>query len=245
MIDPAPPALLASGVRKAYGGRQVLDGLSFAVAPGSAVALVGVNGAGKTTLLRGLLDLLRIDDGAISIFGTPHTLTAARAALAFLPERFTAPAFARGNDVLRHLLSLHDLPCDRARAAAEAAALDLDPSALARPVRSYSKGMAQKLGLVACILAGRPLLVLDEPLSGLDPKARALVKRRLAALKAAGTTLFFSTHLLPDVEAWCDALLVLAGGRVAFDGTPSTFLDTYAASNLEEAFLRCIDAPPG
>ena len=102
--------------------------------------------------------------------------------------------------------------------------------------------MAQKLGLIACILPRCPLLVLDEPMSGLDPRARAAFKRRLAALREDGVTLFFSTHLLVDVEALCDRLAVLDGGRIVFDGAPDALLAQTGQAALEDAFLALL--PP-
>ncbi|MEQ8661568.1 MAG: ATP-binding cassette domain-containing protein, partial [Gammaproteobacteria bacterium] len=186
---PSAPLLEIRGAAKRYGTRQVLDGISLTLAAGEAVALVGVNGAGKTTLLRALLDLAHLDGGTVSIAGRAHTTPAARAALAFLGERFNPPAFASGHEYLRHLLALDGIACDAAAAVREAAALELDAAALDAPLGTWSKGMAQKLGLIALILAAKPLLVLDEPMSGLDPRARALVKARLQALHAGGTAL--------------------------------------------------------
>ena len=145
-----------AGVAKRYGAREVLHGVSFAVTRGEAVGLIGVNGAGKTTLIRGLLDRIRFDAGAVTLAGRAHTARAARAAVAYLPERFNPPAFATGAEVLAYLNALHGHPYDPARAAAEAAALELDVEALARPCREYSKGMAQKLGLIAAVLPDCP-----------------------------------------------------------------------------------------
>lgn len=237
------PALAFRGVGKSFGSHRVLADVTFDVACGEALALVGVNGAGKTTLLRALFDLSRPDEGSIAVFGRPAHESDARAHLSYLAERFNPPGFASGLELLRYLLALHGQVLDGAAAAAEAVALDLDPAALARPAREYSKGMAQKLGLIACILAARPLVVLDEPMSGLDPRARALFKRRLAALRAAGVSLFFSTHLLADVEALCDRIAVLDGGRVVFVGAPAALLERAGADNLEDAFLSCIASP--
>ncbi len=236
-------ALEFRAVAKSFGARRVLDEVSFEVAPGEALGLLGVNGAGKTTLLRALLDLARPDSGTISVFGTPSFDPAARAHLSYLAERFNPPSFATGAELLRYLLALHGQALVVAEAEAEAVALDLEPSALARPLREYSKGMAQKLGLIACILARRALLVLDEPMSGLDPRARLLFKRRLAAQKAAGATLFFSTHLLADVEALCDRIAVLDNARLVFVGAPAIFLQHYSAGTIEEAFLNCLGTP--
>jgi ABC-2 type transport system ATP-binding protein len=123
------------------------------------------------------------------------------------------------------------------------AALDLDPSALSRPARAYSKGMTQKLGLAACFLARPDLYVLDEPMSGLDPRARACLKDLLAAERARGATLFFTTHALADIESVCDRLAVLHRGVPYFSGAPRALCDHYSEHTLERAFLRCIEAP--
>ena len=162
--------------------------------------------------------------------------------MSYLAERFVPPPYLTGAELLRHLLALHGLAYDAATAVAEASALQLCPAALSASIRTYSKGMAQKLGLVACVLARRPLLVLDEPMSGLDPAARALFKQRLHALKLAGTALFFSTHQLTDLEPLCDRVVLIDAGRVLFDGPPATLLAQTATTDLERAFLRCIAA---
>jgi ABC-type multidrug transport system ATPase subunit len=240
----ATEALLEfSRVSKRLGKRQVLDELSLSVASGEAVGLVGLNGAGKTTLIRGLLDLNRIDSGAISIAGLPHTVTAARRHLSYLAERFSPPPFVTGFELLKYLLALRGVSFDTASALREAAALDLDAEALDRPTREYSKGMAQKLGLIASILPATPLIVLDEPLSGLDPLARALFKTRFTALKDAGVSLFFSTHLLIDIEGLCDRIAILNGGRIAWHGKPARLLEQTGTDSLDKAFLAVIAKP--
>lgn len=239
-----PAALCFESVGKRLAGRAVLRDVSFSVAPGEAVGLVGLNGAGKTTLLRALLDLAPPDEGSIAIFGQPARSPAARAALAYLPERFTPPGFATGREILVHLLALHGLAFDVIAAAREAEALELDPAALARPAGEYSKGMAQKLGLVACVLARRPLLVLDEPTSGLDLHARQLFHRRLAALRADGASLFFSSHAVEDLEALDARLVVLHDGVVRFDGSAAAlrarYAQTDADSNTSASLLACL-----
>jgi len=234
-------ALALAGVAKDYGSRRVLEHIDYTLEAGQAVALAGVNSAGKTTLLRGVLDLVHLSRGTVSIFGRDWRATAARSAVGYLPERFVPAPFATGSEVLRHLLALHGVRYDAARAADEAAALDLAPTALARPTREYSKGMAQKLGLLACILAGRRLLILDEPLSGLDPRARMRIKERLGRLKATGVTLFYSTHLLADVEELCDRIAILDGGRIVFDDPPAALQRSAPGASLEAAFLARLD----
>jgi ABC-2 type transport system ATP-binding protein len=236
------PALLFDAVRKVYGRQGVLEAVSLSVETGEFFGLVGVNGAGKTTLLKVLLDLSPIDGGRIEVFGVGHRRTRARARLAFLPERFSPPHFVTGGEFLAHMAALHGQPRNPAEVKETLEAIDLDRSALTRPVRAYSKGMAQKLGLAAALLSGHDLLVLDEPMSGLDPKARALLKRRLHGLRESGVTLFFSTHLLSDVEDLCDRMAVLHRGRVRFVGTPAECCRRFDAYSLEQAFLECIAA---
>lgn len=237
-------ALRFADVSKAYAGAKALAGLSLEVGRGEFFGLVGVNGAGKTTLIKCLLDFCDTDGGAIEIFGVPHCTTASRSRLAFLPERFNPPFYLTGRDFLRYLLGLHGTPYDEARAKRMFEALDLEPSALDRAARAYSKGMTQKLGLAACLLSGKELYVLDEPTGGLDPKARALLKRELKALRGAGHTVFFTSHALADVAEMCDRMAVLHAGRLRFAGTPRELLDHFGAPDLEQAFLACIEAQP-
>lgn len=235
-------ALRFAGVGKSYGRVAALSELSFEVQRGEFFALVGVNGAGKTTLIKCLLDFCDADAGGIEVFGVPHRATAARARLAFLPERFNPPFYLTGRDFLRYLCKLHGARYDDAVVTRLFAALDLELSALDRLARTYSKGMTQKLGLAASLLSGKDLYVLDEPMGGLDPKARALFKHELAALKRAGRTVFFTSHALADVAEMCDRMAVLHGGRLRFAGTPHELTGRYGAADLERAFLACISS---
>ena len=237
-------ALHFSSVAKKYGRVTALNGVSFDVTAGESFGLVGVNGAGKTTLLKCLLDFCDSDGGRIDIFGTPHRLTHARRRLAFLPERFNPPYFLTGEDFIRYVLELQLTPYERPRAEAMLQLLDLDRAALRLPVRAYSKGMTQKLGLAACLLSRKDLYVFDEPTSGLDPKARALLKSRLRAMKDDGNTLFFTSHALADVAQICDRMAVMHDGLVLFTGTPASLCDRYSTDDLDQAFLRCIETPP-
>ena len=230
-------------VGKSYGRHAALADFTLQVRDGELFGLVGVNGAGKTTLLKCLLDFAAVDAGTIRIFGVSHRGTAARATLAFLPERFFPPYYLTGEDFLRYMLRLHRAPFAPGAAHETFAALDLDRRALRLPVRSFSKGMTQKLGLAACILSGKQLYILDEPTSGLDPKARALLKGQLGALRAQGRTLFLTSHLLADVEQLCDRMAVLHDGTLRFVGAPGALLERYGTDSMEAAFLACIAHP--
>ena len=237
-------ALRFSGVAKNYGRAGVLHDVSFEVARGDFFGLVGVNGAGKTTLLKCMLDFCDTDRGSIEIFDTPHRLTAARRRLAFLPERFNPPYYLTGEDFIKYVLEMQATGYDRGAAERMLHALDLDLAALSLPVRAYSKGMTQKLGLAACFLSGKDLYVLDEPTSGLDPKARALLKAHLRELKQRSRTVFFTSHALADVAEVCDRMAVMHAGRLRFAGTPAQLCGQFATSDLEQAFMHCIEAVP-
>nr|WP_315476285.1 ABC transporter ATP-binding protein [uncultured Undibacterium sp.] len=229
-------------VVKKYDKKTVLKSIDLEIAQGEFFGLVGMNGAGKTTLLKCLLDFCAVDQGTIEIFGVSNRLTQAREPLAFLPERFMPPYYLTGKDFLTYMLRLQNIPYQTQAAEQALHELDLDLSALTKPVRSYSKGMTQKLGLAACFLAQKKLYVLDEPMSGLDPKARALLRARLQALREQGGTLFFSSHALADVEGICDRMAILHEGQLRFVGSPQACREQYAAETLEQAYMRCISA---
>ncbi|HVL35844.1 MAG TPA: ATP-binding cassette domain-containing protein [Burkholderiales bacterium] len=237
---PANAAVRITALRKRYGTLVALDGVELAVRAGESFALVGANGAGKTTLIKCLLDLCSYETGAIELFGMDARLPYARRRLAYVPERFVPPHYLRGGEFLRALVRASDLPYDAERAAAMLAALELERAVLERPVRSLSKGMTQKLGLAACFLLERDLVVLDEPMSGLDPAARVAVKSLLRRIAAEGRTLLFTSHVLADVEELCSSIAVLEKGAVRFRGEPAALCQQYAEARLEQAFMRCI-----
>ena len=236
-----PPALDIQQLAKNYGKLPVLQPLNLTVQRGECFGLVGKNGAGKTTLIKCLLDFCDVNGGTIRILGIPHRKNRARRPLAFLPENFLPPHALTGRDFLQYMLALRELPYIDEQARAMCVTLDLDPQALDRQARSYSKGMTQKLGLAACFLSHAELFILDEPMSGLDPKARALLKRQLAQHKQAGKTVFFSSHVLADVEEICDRMAILHDGKMAFVGTVADCRAQYQGATLEQAYLAAIE----
>ena len=168
-------------------------------------------------------------------------MTGSRGRLAFLPERFNPPFYLTGRDFLLYMLKLQEVVYRDVDAERMFRALDLDLSALTKPVRAFSKGMTQKLGLAACLLSGKDLYILDEPTSGLDPKARALLKDQLRAARNEGKTIFFTSHALADVDELCDHMAVVHRGELRFAGTPDQLRKLYSAASLEQAFLACIE----
>ncbi len=237
-----PMSIQFRHVSKRYRDNQALNGVSFASAGTESIAIVGVNGAGKSTLLRCLLDFTRPDQGEISIAGVCHREPRARAAIAYLPERFVAPAHFSGNESLKYLADLQGLRFDAALMSHTLSRFDFPLDALRKPVRDYSKGMLQKLGLASIVLSRKPWLVLDEPMSGLDPQGRRLLFKLITEARAAGQGLLFTTHGLPGLEQLCDRMVVIHKGRLVFFGTPASLLARHSSDDLEHAFLAEIES---
>ena len=235
-------AIRCQKVRKTYSRHTVLDDIDIEVPEGGFFGLVGMNGSGKTTMIKAILDLVSIDDGLITLFRKSHRKVSARDQLAYLPDRFSPPVHLKCKDFIQYMLELHrsSKSSDDIRNMLEA--LDLDHSIMESSVRSLSKGMTQKLGLASCLLSNKSLLLLDEPMSGLDPKARVLFKKQLFRLKQQGTTLFFSSHVLADVDELADKMAVLHMSKLLYDGTSTDFKSMYKGDNLEDAYINCIDS---
>jgi ABC-2 type transport system ATP-binding protein len=225
---------------KRYGALDALGGVSLEVASGEAFGLVGANGAGKTTLIKCMLDLCAPDSGSVAIFGIDRRVPQSRRRLAYVPERFVPPHYMSSREFIELMVRLAGTPFDPARTGVVLDELELARDVLDRPVRKLSKGMTQKLGLAASFLLERDLYVLDEPMSGLDPVARVAVKSVLRRLAAEGKTLFFTSHVLSDVEELCSSIAVLDQGKIRFRGAPAELCARYAEPRLEGAYMRCI-----
>ena len=239
---PTPPAIEIRGLRAGYDGAPVLHGVTLTVQPGETLGIVGLTGAGKTTVLKSILRLVMPAAGSVRLYDEPHEAPGSRARLAYLPERFQPPGHLTGEDFVRLSLAFHRLPPDPAATATLAEALDLDPLALARPIRGYAKGLAQKLGLLATLLTDRPLLLLDEPMSGLEPTARLRLKRQLAAERGRGRTILMSSPIAADHDGLCDRIAVLHQGVLGYVGPPAELRQRRRAATLESAFLAEIEA---
>ncbi len=227
-------------ISKSYSGREVLKNASLTLVAGEIFGLVGLNGAGKTTMIKILLDLVKADKGEARIFGDSSTSVKARAQLSYLPEKFQPSRYLKGMEYLSLALSYYGKKLDEDEARIQARRLDLSPQALDARVGSYSKGMGQKLGLLGAFMVDRNFLVLDEPMSGLDPSARIKLKHILLDAKAAGKTVFFSSHILSDIDEICDRIGVIHNGDLFFVGTPSEFKKRHDDNILERAFLNSI-----
>lgn len=235
-------AIQCHDVCKSYRGRQVLDHVSFEVPEGNFYGLVGMNGSGKSTMIKAMLDLIAIESGLIRLFGKPHRKVSAREQVAYLPDRFSPPVYLRCKDFIQYMLELHSKEQSSEDIRKMFDALELDRETMESSVGRLSKGMTQKLGLTSCLLSGKSLLVLDEPMSGLDPKARVLFKNQLFNLRKQGVTVFFSSHVLSDVDELADKMAVLHKGRILYEGISAEFKQAFAGTTLEQAYINCINS---
>jgi heme ABC exporter ATP-binding subunit CcmA len=213
----AEPAVRAEGLERRFAGTPVLAGVDLVVAPGDVVGLLGANGAGKTTLLRCLALLLRPSAGRLALFGTAAAAAppSLRRRLGWVGHESCCYADLTGAENLALYAELFDLPDVRARVAEAIAWAGLDGAAR-RPVRVYSRGMAQRLALARALLHQPDLLLLDEPFTGLDPPGADALAARLAALAAAGRAVVLASHDLERLAPLATRLVILHRGRVAW-----------------------------
>lgn len=220
-------------VSKSFGRVRAVSGVSFEVARGQVVGLLGANGAGKTTTIRMVTGFLPPDQGSITVQGhdTVRASEAARRCLGYLPE--SAPAYGEMavEDYLDYRARLYAMPRAKRRAAVDRAVGQCELAEVRRRrVGQLSRGFRQRVGLAAAILHDPQVVVLDEPTSALDPKqirqARSLI-RSLAADKAV----LVSSHILPEVEQTCDRVVIMAGGAVRVDARPGDLLASLRESS--------------
>ncbi|MBI5567062.1 MAG: ATP-binding cassette domain-containing protein [Chloroflexi bacterium] len=233
----------AQNLSKAYGDVQALDDVSFEVKAGEIVGLLGPNGAGKTTAIKILTGFLQPDEGTVTIDGLDvltHTLEV-QARIGYLPEN--APLYPELS-VQKYLMMMADLrqipQADRIVRLSEAVHATSMTEYLTRPIGTLSKGLRQRVGLAQAILHQPRLLILDEPTVGLDPTQIVEIRRLIQRLSKSSTVLF-STHILPEVEALCDRVLILMNGQVRADARLSDLEATSDAILVLQDKVRHIE----
>ncbi|MBU5612564.1 ABC transporter ATP-binding protein [Geomonas azotofigens] len=205
---------------------NALNSLSLQVAQGEVFGFLGPNGAGKSTSIKILLGLIGSTAGTARIMGVDVTEKSARSDVGFLPENPSFYDFLTGEEYLRFVGKSFNMSAADISAGSSDVLKRLDLwEARKRPIRGYSKGMVQRLGLAQTLIHDPSVYVLDEPMSGLDPIGRALVKDIIRELKERGKTVFFSTHITADVEAVCDRVGVINKGVLLAVDTVSGVLE--------------------
>jgi ABC-2 type transport system ATP-binding protein len=248
-IGPRTPIVEFQGVSKSYGSRLALLNLSLTLYAGEVFAFLGPNGAGKTTTLKLTSGLLRPDRGVVRVCG--YDLQAdgrdAKRHIAYVPDQPFLYEKLTGREFLHFMRDMYEVPGERAAARINGLADRLDMHAfLDRLSESYSHGMKQKIALAGALLHDPRLLIVDEPIVGLDPRTVRVIKTIFREIAAAGGTVFMSLHTLDVAEAVADRIGIINAGRLVALGTLAE-LRTQAAHSgrLEDVFLQLTDAPTG
>ncbi len=229
---PANPLIEVQAITKTFHSgflrrpKNALAAVDLCVSEGEIFGFLGPNGAGKTTTIKILLGLVRPDGGTGTVLGSRFGSVEARAHLGYLPDLPHFYSYLTGRELLRFAGRLHDLRgADLERRIDETLGrVRLAGDAWDRRLKTYSRGMLQRIGIAAAILHRPRLLILDEPMTGLDPIGRREFRDLILELRGEGTTIFFSSHLLADVESIADKVALLAGGRVIQCGSLESIL---------------------
>ncbi len=206
--------------------KRVLHGISFDVREGEIFGFVGPNGAGKTTLLKVLMGLIRASSGRASILGHDVGETGFRRHVGFLPENPYFYDFLTGREILDFYARLSGV---RSAGRSGRVSMLLDWVGLAHAadarLRTYSKGMLQRVGIAQALVHDPSVIFLDEPMSGLDPIGRMEIRDLILRLRSDGKTVFMNTHILSDVEMLCDRVAIIVNGRIRYEGMIEKLLD--------------------
>jgi len=225
------------------GSKTALQGLNLQVTSGEVFGFLGPNGAGKTTTMNVLLGYVNPTAGAAYLFDVNVRDPIARQRIGYLPELTYYYKFLTAEELLRFYARIFEIPGPEAQKRIDhlLKLVELE-HARKRPIRTYSKGMQQRVGLAQALINNPDLLLLDEPTSGLDPLGRMKVREIIQRLKNEGKTVFFSSHELGEVETVCDRVAILHQGELKAQGRIADLL-TADQTNLEQVFLKIVGYP--
>ncbi len=236
-----------SGLTKEYPsglfqrGPRALDHLDLAVYAGEVFGFLGPNGAGKTTTIKILVGLMRQTSGAAQLFGEDSNNPKVRSKIGFLAESPYFYEYLTASEILAFYGKLFDLTCNmiKERRITLLKQVGLESSAHLQ-LRKFSKGMLQRIGIAQALMNDPELIILDEPMSGLDPIGRKEMRELILSLKAQGKTIFFSSHIIHDVEMICDRVGILAHGNLLAVGKIDEIRQPQ--ETLEECFIRIVQS---
>jgi ABC-2 type transport system ATP-binding protein len=238
------PMLAASGLYKFYGSVPAVQDVTFTLEPGQVLGYLGPNGSGKSTTVKMLTGLLEPTDGEVTHQGQNihKDLVAYRKRLGYVPEEANLYPYLTGQEYLDMVGTLRSMPESR-KSARISSLLELFSLRPHRHVTlgSYSKGMRQRILLIAALMDNPDLLILDEPLSGLDVTSALIIKNLIQALSARGKSVFYCSHILEVVEKVCSHLIVLRKGQVIAHGATSEVQKRIGTSSLEGVFLQLVE----
>ena len=207
-------------LRKTYGRIEALKGVTLRVEKGQIYGLLGQNGAGKTTLIKILLGIVEITTGEASLLGAPAGDIGVRRRVGYLPEDHAFPGYHTGYSLMDYYGSLYNVPsAERRRRIPEALEQVGIAGRMHYKIKTYSKGMKQRLGIAQALMHEPDLIILDEPTDGVDPMGRKEIRELMTVLKEKGHTIFLNSHLLGEVELICDRVAILQQGKLVREGT--------------------------
>jgi ABC-2 type transport system ATP-binding protein len=226
--------------QKGEGPKVALHGLDLTVRAGEVFGFLGPNGAGKTTTMNVLLGFVQPSGGAASLFGVDVRQPIARQRIGYLPELTYYYKFLSAEEILRFYAKIFKVPSAEVEQRIDnlIKLVELE-HARKRPLKSYSKGMQQRVGLAQALINNPDLLILDEPTSGLDPLGRMKVREIIQRLKDEGKTVFFSSHELGEVETVCDRVAIIHQGQLRVEGRVTDIVREHQC-DLEKVFLKIV-----
>jgi len=239
-------AILTSGISKTFKGDlharpvKALEGLDFEITQGEVFGFLGPNGAGKSTAIKILLNLIYPDSGSAYILGSDVNDKNIRKHVGYLPENPYFYDYLTAEELLWFAGSVSGMEKNKIRASSDELLAKVNiEQARTRQIRTYSKGMVQRVGLAMALIHDPQVIILDEPMSGLDPIGRKMVGDLILELKSKGKTVFFSSHILTDIERFCDRAGIIVNGKLRLAGHLDKLLENNAT--LEEVFLREVE----
>jgi ABC-2 type transport system ATP-binding protein len=230
------PAIHITHLEKKVGASHLLHDISLSIRKGEAFGFLGPNGAGKTTTMKCILGIMWPTSGEVKILGWDIDDANIRNKIGFMPENTYLYKYLSGDEFLDFNWAFYHLSSEKLQERKDEVLEKVGLThARSKRLHTYSKGMLQRIGLAQAILHEPEIIFLDEPMSGLDPVGRKMVKDLMLELKASWKTLFFNTHILSDVEAICDRFAIIAQGRIVADMKVSEL-----QIDIEDFFMECI-----
>lgn len=235
-----------SHVTKTFGSKVAVNDITTTIPSGAITGFIGPNGAGKTTTISMICGILKPDQGEIRLNDKPiqKDSIAAKKEFAYIPD--TPDLFLRlsGFEYIQFLADLYEIPQNERKERIERYAREFEmENDLSLAMKSCSHGMRQKILVIASLVCDRPIWILDEPMTGLDPTSSWLLKEKMKEQAAQGKTIFFSTHVLEVAEKLCDKILLIDSGKIYFDGTLDELKSRYPGLSLEEIYLSLTRNP--
>jgi len=225
-----------NNIRKVYDTKVAVEGLSLSIEPGTMFGLLGPNGSGKTSSIRMMIGMTMPDSGSVSLFDQPFSRSALHR-VGYLPEERGLYKKMKVLDQLIFLGRLHGLSEDTARTRSLAWCERIEiTEAIGKKTEELSKGMQQKIQFIAALLHDPELIIMDEPMSGLDPVNAALLQQTLIDLRKEGKAVLFSTHRMDQVEKMCDSIALISRGKLLLSGSMREVKGGYPRNRLQVAF---------